>query len=127
MTNIHFFGLDNSESAKFKLKSSLDKRYVKNIVSKFKIRIKNSSPCPIFLIRQIRIFKLNKILLLLVLTITNLNFPSTKQVTLIRKGIPRACSFHWSFSIYQLQPTSIHFNKKYQLQSTSFKILFSLF
>ena len=37
----------------------------------------------------------------------------------------RACSLRWSFSIYQLQPTSTHFNKKYQLQftSTNFNLL----
>ena len=46
----------------------------------------------------------------------------------------RACSLRWSFSIYQLQPTSTHFNSLLPtsiyfnpLQPTSFKILYSLF
>ena len=48
MTDTRFFGSDNSDEDKFGSKSGWDNRNVKNVMSGFKIRTKNSYPYPIF-------------------------------------------------------------------------------
>ena len=48
MSDIPFFGLDNSDEGKFGSKSGSDNRNVKSLMSGFKIRTKNSCPYLIF-------------------------------------------------------------------------------